>query len=298
MARRRTRNITNIRGTGVVDASQVWRVFECARPGCDCLMKASEDWLESQRAGNQVVAAKCPKCGFENTEDILDRASRWKYCRVCEWLQPLENFHKHAPTSHGFRSGRQLECRVCKNTMINPVLNPKRTSDQHREASQRRRLYSVLASEAGKIDSRAVFDRFEGKCFHCGKQLIYKVRGAKDFNLDHTLPAKYFWSVETKTATLLCGECNNVKHDKWPSEAYSPAQLKRLCRLTGIAFELLAGRPRLNEAAVKAILANVDKFIEQWVRYPEEIKKVRQLILQMDQIDIYERATVVPDFLK
>lgn len=29
MSRRETRNITGIRGTGVVDANAVWRVFEC-----------------------------------------------------------------------------------------------------------------------------------------------------------------------------------------------------------------------------------------------------------------------------
>ncbi|MGI0015170.1 MAG: hypothetical protein ACREBU_17285 [Nitrososphaera sp.] len=152
MPRRITRNVTDIRGTGVVNASEVWRVFECFRPGCDSLMKVSEDWLEVHQS-TEPVFVKCPKCGFENGKDVIERASRWKYCRVCERLQPLENFHRHKPSGRSFRSGRQLECIVCKNTRINPRLNPQRTADQHREAAQRRRLYSLLSGETRKIDS-------------------------------------------------------------------------------------------------------------------------------------------------
>lgn len=297
MARRTTQNVTNIRGTGAANASEVWRVFECFRPGCDCLMKISEDWLEAQHGSNPALV-KCAKCGFENGQEIVERASRWKYCRVCEWLQPLENFHRHKPTGNSFRSGRQLECKVCKNTQINRELNPKRTADQHREAAQRRRLYILLSGETEKIDSTAVFSRFESKCFNCGKPLTYKVRGAKDYALDHTLPAKYLWPLTTKGATLLCSECNNAKHDRWPSEFYKPRQLKALARLTGFQFDLLSGPPKLNDAAVTEILANVDKFIEQWIAYPDEIKKVQRLILDMNRVDIYTSASTVPDFLQ
>lgn len=297
MARRQTRNVTGIRGTGAIDANAVWRVFECFRPGCDQLIKVSEDWIEDRLNTEVEAIVICPKCGFKNANDILERAARWKYCRVCEWLQPLENFHKHKPRGRSFRSGRQLECRVCKNTRINPDLNPKRTSDQHREASQRRRLYSLVSGDEGRIDSKAVFDRFGNRCFNCGKPLTYAVRGAKDHDLDHTLPAKYLWPLSTGNATLLCSECNNSKHDKWPSEYYAPEQLKALARLTSIEYDLLAGEPKLNPTAVEAILANVDQFIEQWITYPDEIKKIRQLVLDMNAVDIFARANVVPDFL-
>lgn len=56
MPRRETRNITGIRGTGAVNASEVWRVFECFRPGCDQLLKVSEDWIEEQHAANIDIA--------------------------------------------------------------------------------------------------------------------------------------------------------------------------------------------------------------------------------------------------
>jgi 5-methylcytosine-specific restriction endonuclease McrA len=298
MPRRETRNTTGIRGTGAVDANAVWRVFECFSPGCDQLMKISEDLIAEQRVNGVLVAVECPKCGFQNAENVIERAARWKYCRVCEWLQPLDNFHKHKPRGRAFRSGHQLECRICKNTRINLDLNPKRTSDQHREASQRRRLYSLISAEAGKIDSHAVFERFGGCCFNCNKPLTYKVRDVKDYDLDHTLPAKHLWPLSTGNATLLCSECNNAKHDKWPSEFYTPAQLKALARLTSIEYECLSGPPRLNPKAVEAILANVDRFIEQWIAYPDDLKKVRQLIQDMNGIDIFASASTVPDFLQ
>lgn len=54
----------------------------------------------------------------------------------------------------------------------------------------------------------------------------------------------------------------------------------------------------MNPKAIEGILANVDRFIEQWIAYPDDIKKVRQIILDMNGIDIYARASTVPDFLK
>jgi len=298
MSRRETRNITGIRGTGAVDANAVWRVFECFSPGCDQLMKIGEDWIEEQRANAAPITVACPQCGFQNPENVIDRAARWKYCRVCEWLQPLDNFHKHKPRGRSFRSGHQLECRVCKNTRINPDLNPKRTSDQHRESAQHRRLYSLISGEAGKIDGHAVFERFGGRCFNCAKPLTYRLRGAKEYDLDHTLPAKYLWPLTTSNATLLCSECNNAKHDKWPSEFYRLEQIKALARLTSIEYDFLSGPPQLNQKAVEAILANVDRFIEHWIAYPDDIKKVRQLVLDMNGTDIFAGASTIPDFLK
>jgi len=217
---------------------------------------------------------------------------------VCEWLQPLENFDFHKPNTGSFRSGRQLECKVCKKTKINPFLNPLRTPDQHREAAQRRRLYGILSGELGKINSKRVFEKFDGKCFNCGKPLEFKNGKIIGGALDHTLPARYLWPLTTENATLLCDECNNKKHDKWPSEFYDKKKLKKLAVLTGIPFDILSGKPRLNPEALKKILANVDKFIEEWIEYPEDIKKIRNLILEMEGIDIFERAKHVPDYLK
>ena len=343
MPRRKTKHITDIKGTGTEDYSVVWRVFECPRVGCYQLLRISEDditecWkcteevknatknfikeyyrrkpryddlietileecIQSRKSHSEKIPViKCPKCGQKiYIDDEFLKAtknSRWKYCRVCEWLQPLENFGFHKPNTGGFRSGRQLECKICKNTKINPFLNPLRTSDQHREAAQRRRLYGILSGEPEKIDSKKIFEKFEGKCFNCGKRIEFKNGKIISGALDHTIPARYLWPLTTKNATLLCDECNNKKHDKWPSEFYNKKKLRKLAVLTGIPFDLLEGPPRLNPNALKKILANVDKFIEDWIEYPEDIKRIRNLILELERIDIFKRAKHVPDYLK
>ncbi len=289
MPRRRARNVTYIKGTGQVDYKIVWRVFECAKPGCDQLLKASENAADLSK-----VTVRCPKCSFRNSGSYIALAPRWKYCRVCECLKPLESFDRHKPNTSSFRSGRQLECKSCKRS-INRLLNPLRTREQHREASERRRLYGLLAGEA-KINERAVLKRFGGKCFNCGKKLDRSRRSPKRYHLDHTLPARYLWPL-IKGPTVLCSDCNNAKHDKWPSEFYSPKQLRQLAVLSGIPYDLLEAAPQLNPRAVETLLGNVDAFLARWVRYPAEIKKLRRLLIQTGHPDMYGRATFVPSFL-
>lgn len=297
--RRRTTNITGIRGTGQVDYREVWRVFECYHPGCDALLKISETQMQQLMEGGQPITLECPKCDTINDSAVIGRAQRWKYCRVCEWLQPLDNFHKHRVTSAAFRSGRQFECSVCKNTVINPHLNPLRTADQHREAAQRRRLNGLVSGDTGRIDSRSIFERFEGRCFNCDRSLEFGSQGDLPYVLDHTLPARYLWPLTTESATLLCTQCNNAKHDQWPSTFYTDdRKLRRLSVLTGLPHRLLSGLPRLNPSAVARLRANVDEFLSQWIRYPDEIQRIRGMILDMTGIDIYDEARHVPGFLR
>lgn len=149
-----------------------------------------------------------------------------------------------------------------------------------------------------KIDSAAVFQRFGGRCFNCEKPLHHKARGKQEFDLDHTLPVRLLWPLTTQTATLLCKECNNAKHDKWPAEFYRPEQLRRLCVLTSIPYNVISGPAKLNDKAVTAILANADRFISRWIRYPDEIRSVRRLILEKKGLDLFAAATTVPEFLK
>lgn len=274
------------------------------KPGYDKLIQNTlEKCIQRKKSHKKNVPVfKCPKCNqvmYINEEFLKStETSRWKYCRVCEWLQPLGNFDFHRPNTGGFRSGRQLECKFCKRTKINPFLNPLRTSDQHREAAQRRRLYGILSGELEKIDSKKIFDKFEGVCCNCGKLLEFKNGKIVGGALDHTLPARYLWPLTTENATLLCDNCNNIKHDKWPSEFYDKKKLRRLAVLTNLPFELLSGKPKINPEALKKILANVDRFIEDWIEYPEDIKKIRNLILETEGIDIFDKAKRIPDYLK
>jgi hypothetical protein len=285
--RRTTKNISGIKGAGKVDYSSVWRVVECSNPECQRLFKVRED----DHSDHAPVV--CPECEYENGTELFERAGRQKYCRVCEILQPLENFHKHKPNEGSFRSGRQLECRVCKNTKINPTLNPLRTSDQHRESSDRRRLYMTLSQDA-KINAEQVYEAFNGECFNCGARLK-RITGGSGFHLDHTLPAKYLWPLSLGP-TLLCVECNNSKHDVWPSKFYNQTKLRQLAIKTGIRYELLAGEPRFNPDAIARIQGDIDDFLARWVKYADEIGKLRNLILSIDGVDIFEGAQNVPDY--
>ena len=227
-------------------------------------------------------------------DEYIRDAQRLKYCLLCCALKPLQLFDKHKSR----QSGRQGECRSCK-TVYNGIKNQSRTTDQHRESAAKRRLYRLLAGEDGRVDSKAVFEKFNGTCFKCGKELSYESRGKHDkLNLDHTLPARLFWPMTTDNSTLLCASCNNKKHDHWPSEFYSDPYLRRLARLTGYEYGLLAGQPQLNQTAVDEIVADVDSFIETWIPYPKEIGKVRRIIKEYSQIDIFDSASYVPNNLE
>ena len=290
MARRPTKNRSGIRGTGAVRYNEIWRVFGCARPGCQHVLRAREaDVLEKS------FVDACETCGQIHFKAEADKGARWKYCRVCEQLQPLENFHRH----RGFPTGRQLECKTCKNRKINPHGNPLRTKDQHREAADRRRLYvSVSGEQKQKLNEAEVYERFSRRCFNCGKPLK-----AGEGAIDHTLPAMYLWPCSTGP-TLLCKECNGNKAERWPSEFYrhddapDRAKLQRLSVFTGIPYDVLAGEPHFNPVAVETLKSGIDEFLVRWIRYPDEIRKIRRRIQDKAGIDILAGAKTVPEFLR
>lgn len=290
MSRRRTRNITGIRGTGSMNASQVWRVFGCGEPSCNAILQLDEDTLADQGPHTTVT---CPVCNHVNNIGVINKGTRWKYCRICEQLQPLENFHRHRPSGSSFRSGRQLECKLCKNLVINPALNPLRTSDQHREAAEGRRLYGLIAADrnARKSDERAVHERFSGRCFNCGVDLEIG-----QGHLDHTLPARYLWPL-FPGATLLCSTCNLAKAEQWPSEFYrldaatvDNEKLRRLSYLTGIGYDLLEGPRRVNPDALERLLADVDGVFARWIRYPRLLQRLHRDVLALSGEDLRDYA--------
>lgn len=294
----------------------LFKGFQCLAPECEEFIFVRLDQVGSD------FAIACPRCdfvlrsdgetkffGYELVhlesgdsietgdfvilhDDYLVEAHLYKYCIVCYSMKSVESFDRHSSR----RSGYQGECRLCK-TIYNGIKNQSRITDQHREAAQRRRLYRQLAGQGGKIDSKIIFEKFEGRCFNCDRDLSAAESETGIYNLDHTLPARLLWPMCTDDATLLCGSCNNEKHDRWPSEYYDIPKLKRLARLTGFEYALLAGPPRLNDAAVQAILEAPDDFIEAWIHYPADIRKVRGLIRDLADVDIFEHAAHVPDHL-
>ena len=291
MARRPTKNRSGIRGTGAVSYNELWRVFGCARPGCDALLKVPNRTLENPESA--PFLHPCSACGHMHADADATKGSVWKYCRVCEQLQPIENYHRH----RRFATGRQLECKTCKNSRINAHGNPLRTRDQHREAAERRRLYVTLAGEE-KCDERRVYAAFDHRCFRCDCALA-----PGEGCIDHTLPAMYLWPLSTGP-TLLCHDCNGAKAEQWPSEFYrrgdqpDRATLQRLAVVGGIPYDVLAGTPRFNPDAVARIVRGIDEFLVRWIRYPDDIKRLRRRIFEKEGVDIYASATHVPEFLR
>lgn len=303
---------SHVRGMGDV----VFKGFQCLRDECQEFITIREDELGPD------FKIQCDACRFVHRaggetkffdyrltrkdgsliekgefvvlhDDYIGQAQRLKYCLLCYTRKPLEQFDTHRSR----RSGRQGECRLCK-TIYNGIKNQSRITDQHREAAGRRRLYRLLATETGRIDSKKVFDKFDGQCFKCNTDLNYSASGQKGFNLDHTLPVRLLWPLTTDNATLLCSSCNNEKHDQWPSLFYDVNRLKALARLTGYEFSLLSGQEALNDDAVEKIVLDPDTFIEEWIQYPEEIKRVRRMILDYTSTDIFDNATIVPQYLR
>ena len=276
----------HVRGMGDV----LFRGFQCLNSVCQEFIVIREDEIDPDF---EIV---CPACEFVHTAngetkffdyrlirrkeggtviedgefvilhaDYIREAQRLKYCLLCYARKPIELFDKHGSR----QSGRQGECRLCK-TLYNGIKNQSRIIGQHREAAERRHLYKQLSREGGKIDSRAIFDKFGGRCFKCRRELHYTITGQKDFNLDHTLPARLLWPFTTDNATLLCSNCNNQKHDRWPSDFYNTLELRRPARLTGYDYRLLSGQAVVNDVAVKGILADPDAFAEEWIRIRRE----------------------------
>lgn len=302
----------HVKGMGDV----VFKGFQCLEPSCRQFVFVRADEIAAD------FLIPCPDCGFELAageelqlfdyrlmkkgsdkpieegqfavlhDEYLADADLFKYCIYCYTLKPLDHFDRHGRR----RSGRQGECRLCK-TIYNGIKNQSRIADQHREAAQRRRLYRILAGGEGPIDSRVVYERFKRRCFSCSLELDYSSSGTRRFQLDHTLPARLLWPLTTENATLLCGTCNRAKHGLWPSEFYKSAKIRPLARLTGYEFALLAGPPQLNEEAVATICEDPDSFIEEWIHCPGDIQRVRQLVLEMAGIDLFEKATEVPAYL-
>ena len=295
----------------------VFRGFQCLRGDCTEFITVREDEIGPDF---EII---CPACAFVHEaggatkffdyrliqhqeesvieqgefvilhDDYIEESQRLKYCLLCYARKPVEYFDIH----NSRKSGRQGECQLCK-SIYNGIKNQSRITDQHREAAERRRLYKRLAGKSGKIDSKAIFDKFQGECFKCGRHLHYRQTGQKDFNLDHTLPVRLLWPLTTDNATLLCSDCNNQKHDRWPSEFYDVPKLRALARLTGYEYALLSGQPVVNEAAVAEILAAPDAFIEEWIPYPDDVKRIRHVLRDYTGTDIFEVAAHVPDHLR
>ena len=296
----------HVRGTG----DTVFNGFQCLNPEC-------QEFLFVRKTDiTEFFELACPACrhvhkyGDESTfydyelrdlrddttlrtgqfsilhDSYIDEATEFKYCIVCCTLKPLGLFDRHAAR----RSQRQGECRLCK-ALYNALKNPTRTTDQHREAAQKRRLYMELTG-ASKIDSATIYQRFSYRCFKCGQDLSHDIQAQsapRGGNLDHTLPAKFLWPLTTHNATLLCQRHNAEKAEQWPSTFYTDQELKRLVALTGIPYVTLTAAPHYNPAAIDKLRdpTFVDRLLTKFAAYMNEMITIRNRILNATNFDLF-----------
>ena len=214
-------------------------------------------------------------------DDYVGESGSYKYCIICGSLKPLSHFGRHSARV----SGRQGECKLCKDT-YNSIKNSTRLVEQHREASQKRRLYTQFDS-GKKLDVAEIYRRFKGQCFKCGANVAVSGLDGSQGNLDHTLPVYYLWPLTTDNATLLCSEHNGQKAQQWPSTFYTDQELRRLSVLTGIDYKILAGSPYFDPEAIERLQNKpfVESLFEKFARYPEELLRLRNRILDSGGTD-------------
>ncbi|MET3548334.1 5-methylcytosine-specific restriction endonuclease McrA [Paenibacillus favisporus] len=300
----------HVKGMGDV----VFKVFQCLNPYCENFITVREDQLNGDF---KIVCEKCSYsmyAGGETTffqydmevdhdgariiaesgnftvlhEEYVYEAEKFKYCIVCNTMKPLSYFDNHRSRD----SGRQGECRLCKK-IYNSIKNGTRTSDQHRESTQKRRMYMDLSGDE-KIISKEIYERYNYRCFKCKKDLS-SVESSIERHLDHTLPVYYLWPLNTKNATLLCRKCNGEKSGNWPTEFYNTSEIQYLTVLTGYPFELLNGEPTYNPEALERLSDPevVDELLVKYSRYIGEIIKLRNRLLRDINFDFFKYSNTI-----
>lgn len=329
MARRTTKFKVNKHNRILRDYSKgkgdiIFQVFQCLNPDCQEMIIIERKLLFVNDILKKDFNFCCPSCGYnyqankhetfyqysldakDDTEkneaniwqtietgdfivshyDYIQKSKQFKYCIICSTLQPIENFSIH----NARNSNRQGECITCKN-MYNSFKNATRTKEQFAESAQKRRLYSELAGN-DKIDYKSIRDKFDNKCFNCGKDLSNPDTVA---NLDHTLPAMYLWPLNTNNATLLCSDCNQKKSGLWPGEFYNDRKLHDLAIRTGIDYSVLKGKSMYNPEAIEKLKNKeiVNKIVTNYSKYIDEIIKIRNRILIDTNFDFFESTNII-----
>ena len=277
MARRKTKNITNIKRLSGIPFHDAWVSFICLRCSHRNYINIGKTLLSPIEAYENAVW-KCENCGFihSRTSDLpeTDLAGRdlpfkdwgkrvtshssiaaqrfwksffaiateypssyWKQCNTCGRILPASAFSGHKGWGP---LEKQMECRSCK-SVINAKLNPKRTKEQLHESSVKRRIADLLLKgENERIDFKELFERFGNRCFKTGK--VLNIDNRKSWAIDHMLPSRFLYPLRKDNAALLSREANENKRDRWPSQFYTNNELKKLAMITGANLAIISSR--------------------------------------------------------
>lgn len=273
-----------------VREDEISEEFEIECPVCNYTLKSGDETKFYDYKLENIKENKIIEVGEFTIlhDDYINEAQKYKYCIVCNTIKPIYLFDKHSVR----KSGRQGECRLCKG-VYNSIKNQTRITDQHREAAQKRRMYLDLSGQH-KIDSKIIHERFDFKCFKCGKDLS-NVESAKERPLDHTLPIYYLFPLDTNNATLLCREHNGEKSGKWPSDYYANEELKKLSVITGIEYNTLQGKPFYNPQAIENLKEAevVDTLLTKYSAYMDEIIKLRNRLVREIDFDFFKYSKII-----
>ena len=246
------------------------------------------NWDDSHKDAESLSVQRFWKVFFKTATESKD--SYWKQCATCGRILPVSYFAAHSQVG---KSGflpllRQRECKCCK-AAINTKLNPSRTPEQMHEGNIRRRVGDAFCATVTRDFTDAeLFERFDGKCFKCGKVLSMENRG--DWAIDHIMPSALLYPLVKKNAALLCSDCNGAKRAKLPREFYDNEQLKDLATKTGASLELLAAdEPALNKENVDVNMG-VDNYLSTR-RSSNLSKRVRELKKVIEFYDLQSQLT-------
>lgn len=187
--------------------------------------------------------------------------------------------------------GHQLECKACKKFFVNAPLNPQRNAQQFKEDGLRRRAIEVLVNEllnknlvhfefekrTKKEFSKHIWNKFNKKCFKCGKELQLE-----DMALDHTMPLAYLYRLD-ESATCLCSSHNAQKSDHFPIDFYSEKELLELSKITGLDSATLHSKS-INNEVLQLLKNNVVWFYDDFLMRPD-YQKIRDGIKTADKIN-------------
>ena len=312
MARRYSKNTTGIPRIPGIPPHDAWVSYTCINCGTRNYEKIGSELLRPTDAYSNCDW-KCTPCKFSHNKSsnlpfenwashttVKDGLptqrfwqaffrsatekpeSYWKMCSVCDRVLPYADFSGHK------RFGmlkRQIECRACK-AAINGVLNIRRTPEQLRESSAKRRIADLLMAESvEKLDVKALFERFEYKCFKTKIEL--KIEESSAWQIDHTIPSRYFYPLTARNATLLSTSANQNKSGMWPSMFYTNKELVELARITGASLELLSSKDPIWNTDID-VNACVERYLD--VRKDSDLsKRIAELKLVLDKHDLVDQ---------
>lgn len=155
------------------------------------LIKLSKQWRENNKEKCEINRKNYE---LNNKEEIRERRKQY-YDRNAETIR--QKVRDYAKTEPGKISKRVNE-------------------------NKRRELKQRLDSTYTKEQYQETLERFQNKCFKCGKEEV---------TLDHHYGLSNNCPLRPDTAVILCRSCNASKNDRHPAEFYSTEEIVTLSNL-------------------------------------------------------------------